>query len=74
MFCAFRVFLFFTSASSVCLFQCHEASIAIYSSMENQRLSHWVFISVVSMIFCLVIYSLTGQTSLYFPSLRSTFP
>ncbi|KAK2918191.1 putative sodium-coupled neutral amino acid transporter 8a [Channa argus] len=41
-------------------FQCHEASIAIYSSMENQRLSHWVFISVVSMIFCLVIYSLTG--------------
>ncbi len=28
--------------------------------MENQRLSHWVFISVVSMIFCLVIYSLTG--------------
>ncbi|KAI3371654.1 hypothetical protein L3Q82_024218 [Scortum barcoo] len=31
-----------------------------YSSMENQRLSHWVFISVVSMIFCLIIYSLTG--------------
>uniref|UniRef100_A0A8D0DI18 Solute carrier family 38 member 8 n=1 Tax=Sander lucioperca TaxID=283035 RepID=A0A8D0DI18_SANLU len=45
---------------SVCLFQCHEASIAIYSSMENQRLSHWVFISVVSMIICLIIYSLTG--------------
>uniref|UniRef100_A0A3P8U8W5 Solute carrier family 38 member 8 n=1 Tax=Amphiprion percula TaxID=161767 RepID=A0A3P8U8W5_AMPPE len=44
----------------LCLFQCHEASIAIYSSMENQRLSHWVFISVVSMIFCLIIYSLTG--------------
>ncbi|KAI4825133.1 hypothetical protein KUCAC02_020831 [Chaenocephalus aceratus] len=39
---------------------CHEASIAIYSSMENQRLSNWVFISVVSMIFCLIIYSLTG--------------
>nr|XP_019962002.1 PREDICTED: putative sodium-coupled neutral amino acid transporter 8 [Paralichthys olivaceus] len=39
---------------------CHEASIAIYSSMENQRLSHWVFISVISMIFCLVVYSLTG--------------
>ncbi|TKS73045.1 putative sodium-coupled neutral amino acid transporter 8 [Collichthys lucidus] len=38
-----------------------EISIQKYiSSMENQRLSHWVFISVVSMIFCLVIYSLTG--------------
>lgn len=47
----------------MCVFQCHEASITIYSSMENQRLSHWVFISVVSMIFCLVIYSLTGQIS-----------
>ncbi|XP_037111011.1 putative sodium-coupled neutral amino acid transporter 8a [Syngnathus acus] len=41
-------------------FQCHEASIAIYSSMENQRLSHWAFISVITMIICLVIYSLTG--------------
>ncbi|KAJ4937847.1 hypothetical protein JOQ06_002477, partial [Pogonophryne albipinna] len=40
--------------------KCHEASIAIYSSMENQRLSNWVFISMVSMIFCLIIYSLTG--------------
>lgn len=28
--------------------------------MENQRLSHWVLISVVSMVICLVIYSLTG--------------
>ncbi|KAM9815230.1 putative sodium-coupled neutral amino acid transporter 8a [Syngnathus typhle] len=41
-------------------FQCHEASIAIYSSMEDQRLSHWAFISVITMIICLVIYSLTG--------------
>uniref|UniRef100_H2VAA1 Solute carrier family 38 member 8 n=1 Tax=Takifugu rubripes TaxID=31033 RepID=H2VAA1_TAKRU len=41
-------------------FQCHEACIAIYSSMENQKLSHWVLISVLSMIFCLVIYTLTG--------------
>uniref|UniRef100_M4AEY9 Solute carrier family 38 member 8a n=1 Tax=Xiphophorus maculatus TaxID=8083 RepID=M4AEY9_XIPMA len=40
--------------------QCHEASIAIYSSMENQRLSHWAFVSVVAMIICLIIYSLTG--------------
>ncbi|XP_054863698.1 putative sodium-coupled neutral amino acid transporter 8a [Amphiprion ocellaris] len=51
----------FTVIPTICFgFQCHEASIAIYSSMENQRLSHWVFISVVSMIFCLIIYSLTG--------------
>ncbi|XP_065813533.1 putative sodium-coupled neutral amino acid transporter 8a [Labrus bergylta] len=51
----------FSVIPTICFgFQCHEASIAIYSSMENQRLSHWVFISVVSMIFCLIIYSLTG--------------
>lgn len=41
--------------------QCHEASIAIYSSMENQKLSHWVFVAVVSMFFCLLIYTLTGE-------------
>ncbi|KPP66720.1 hypothetical protein Z043_114750 [Scleropages formosus] len=39
---------------------CHEASVAIYSSMENKTLSHWVLVSVVSMFFCLLIYSLTG--------------
>ncbi|XP_075898769.1 putative sodium-coupled neutral amino acid transporter 8a isoform X1 [Nelusetta ayraudi] len=51
----------FSVIPTICFgFQCHEASIAIYSSMENQRLSHWVFISVVSMVICLVIYSLTG--------------
>ncbi|XP_034541524.1 putative sodium-coupled neutral amino acid transporter 8a [Notolabrus celidotus] len=51
----------FSVIPTICFgFQCHEASIAIYSSMENQRLSHWVFISVISMIICLVIYSLTG--------------
>uniref|UniRef100_A0A3Q3IXI2 Amino acid transporter transmembrane domain-containing protein n=1 Tax=Monopterus albus TaxID=43700 RepID=A0A3Q3IXI2_MONAL len=51
----------FSVIPTICFgFQCHEASIAIYSSMENQQLSHWVLISVASMIFCLVIYSLTG--------------
>ncbi|XP_030280799.1 putative sodium-coupled neutral amino acid transporter 8a [Sparus aurata] len=51
----------FSVIPTICFgFQCHEASIAIYSSMENQRLSHWVFISLVSMIICLVIYTLTG--------------
>ncbi|XP_005814831.1 putative sodium-coupled neutral amino acid transporter 8 [Xiphophorus maculatus] len=51
----------FSVIPTICFgFQCHEASIAIYSSMENQRLSHWAFVSVVAMIICLIIYSLTG--------------
>ncbi|CAB1323230.1 unnamed protein product [Coregonus sp. 'balchen'] len=50
----------FSVIPTICFgFQCHEACIAIYSSMENKSLSHWVLISVVSMFFCLVIYSLT---------------
>ncbi|KAG7275303.1 hypothetical protein CRUP_018277 [Coryphaenoides rupestris] len=50
----------FSVIPTICFgFQCHEASIAIFSSMENQRLSHWVFISVISMIICLIIYTLT---------------
>lgn len=56
--------------------QCHEACIAIYSSMENQKLSHWVFISVISMVFCLVIYTLTGQFRPYrqVPTCRPSDP
>ncbi|XP_072551665.1 putative sodium-coupled neutral amino acid transporter 8a [Salminus brasiliensis] len=51
----------FSVIPTICFgFQCHEACIAIYSSMENKKLTHWVFISLVSMFFCLVIYSLTG--------------
>uniref|UniRef100_A0A3Q3XEY5 Amino acid transporter transmembrane domain-containing protein n=1 Tax=Mola mola TaxID=94237 RepID=A0A3Q3XEY5_MOLML len=51
----------FSVVPTICFgFQCHEACIAIYSSMENQKLSHWVGISVLSMIFCLLIYTLTG--------------
>ncbi|KTG35898.1 hypothetical protein cypCar_00012944 [Cyprinus carpio] len=41
-------------------FQCHKVCITVYSSIENRKLSHWVFISVVSMFICLIIYSLTG--------------
>ncbi|PKU43899.1 sodium-coupled neutral amino acid transporter 8 [Limosa lapponica baueri] len=41
-------------------FQCHEACVAIYSSMRNQSFSHWVAVSVLSMLICLFIYSLTG--------------
>nr|XP_025957897.1 putative sodium-coupled neutral amino acid transporter 8 isoform X2 [Dromaius novaehollandiae] len=43
-----------------CAFQCHEACVAIYSSMRNQNFSHWVAVSVLSMLICLLIYSLTG--------------
>ncbi|KAK9542707.1 hypothetical protein VZT92_000546 [Zoarces viviparus] len=51
----------FSVVPTICFgFQCHEACITIYSSMENQNLFHWVVISVVSMIFCLLIYTLTG--------------
>uniref|UniRef100_A0A3Q3D5I1 Solute carrier family 38 member 8 n=1 Tax=Hippocampus comes TaxID=109280 RepID=A0A3Q3D5I1_HIPCM len=51
----------FSVVPTICFgFQCHEACIAIYSSMENQKLTHWVVISVISMLFCLLIYTLTG--------------
>ncbi|XP_064016523.1 solute carrier family 38 member 8 isoform X5 [Pogoniulus pusillus] len=40
--------------------QCHEACVAIYSSMRNQSFSHWVAVSMLSMLICLLIYSLTG--------------
>ncbi|XP_066504500.1 putative sodium-coupled neutral amino acid transporter 8 [Hoplias malabaricus] len=51
----------FSVVPTICFgFQCHEACVAIYSSMENKKLTHWVFIAVVSMIFCLLIYTLTG--------------
>ncbi|KAK5614208.1 hypothetical protein CRENBAI_007867 [Crenichthys baileyi] len=51
----------FSVVPTICFgFQCHEACIAIYSSMENQKLLHWVVISVLSMFFCLLIYTLTG--------------
>uniref|UniRef100_A0A8C1SBX1 Solute carrier family 38 member 8b n=1 Tax=Cyprinus carpio TaxID=7962 RepID=A0A8C1SBX1_CYPCA len=51
----------FSVVPTICFgFQCHEACITIYSSMENKKITHWVFISVTSMIFCLIIYTLTG--------------
>ncbi|XP_057699779.1 putative sodium-coupled neutral amino acid transporter 8 [Corythoichthys intestinalis] len=51
----------FSVVPTICFgFQCHEACIAIYSSMENQKITHWVVISVISMLFCLLIYTLTG--------------
>ncbi|KAM4638733.1 solute carrier family 38 member 8, partial [Amazona ochrocephala] len=51
----------FSVIPTICFgFQCHEACVAIYSSMRNQSFSHWVAVSVVSMLICLLIYSLTG--------------
>uniref|UniRef100_M4AI10 Solute carrier family 38 member 8 n=1 Tax=Xiphophorus maculatus TaxID=8083 RepID=M4AI10_XIPMA len=51
----------FSVVPTICFgFQCHEACIAIYSSMENQKLLHWTAISVLSMFFCLLTYTLTG--------------
>ncbi|KAK6480115.1 putative sodium-coupled neutral amino acid transporter 8 [Huso huso] len=51
----------FSVIPTICFgFQCHEACIAIYSSMQNKRITHWVLISIISMLFCLLIYSLTG--------------
>lgn len=54
--------------------QCHEASIAIYSSMQNKKITHWVFISVTSMVFCLLIYTLTGESNVIsFPIYRASY-
>ncbi|XP_064436877.1 solute carrier family 38 member 8 isoform X2 [Mirounga angustirostris] len=51
----FRVF------PTICFgFQCHEAAVSIYCSMHNQSLSHWALVSVLSLLACCLIYSLTG--------------
>ncbi|KAF5907641.1 putative sodium-coupled neutral amino acid transporter 8, partial [Clarias magur] len=51
----------FSVIPTICFgFQCHECSVAIYSSLENKKLSNWVKISLLSMFICLVIYTLTG--------------
>ncbi|NWU83982.1 AVT2 protein, partial [Onychorhynchus coronatus] len=51
----------FSVIPTICFgFQCHEACVAIYSSMRNQSFSHWVTVSVLSMLICLLIYSLTA--------------
>lgn len=42
-------------------FQCHEAAVSIYCSMRNQSLSHWALVSVLSLLVCCLIYSLTGK-------------
>lgn len=43
------------------VFQCHEAAVSIYCSMRNQSLSHWALVSVLSLLACCLVYSLTGK-------------
>lgn len=42
-------------------FQCHEAAVSIYCSMRRRSLSHWALVSVLSLLACCLIYSLTGR-------------
>ncbi|XP_027474885.1 putative sodium-coupled neutral amino acid transporter 8 [Zalophus californianus] len=51
----------FSVFPTICFgFQCHEAAVSIYCSMHNQSLSHWALVSVLSLLACCLIYSLTG--------------
>lgn len=43
------------------VFQCHEAAVSIYCSMRSQSLSHWALVSVLSLLGCCLVYSLTGK-------------
>ncbi|XP_046536330.1 putative sodium-coupled neutral amino acid transporter 8 isoform X2 [Equus quagga] len=50
----------FSVFPTICFgFQCHEAAVSIYCSMRNQRLSHWALVSVLSLLACCLVYSLT---------------
>ncbi|KAF6289087.1 solute carrier family 38 member 8 [Rhinolophus ferrumequinum] len=51
----------FSVFPTICFgFQCHEAAVSIYCSMRNQNLSHWALVSVLSLLACCLVYSLTG--------------
>ncbi|XP_007528420.2 putative sodium-coupled neutral amino acid transporter 8 [Erinaceus europaeus] len=51
----------FSVFPTICFgFQCHEAAVSIYSSMRHQGLWHWALVSVLSLLACCLIYSLTG--------------
>ncbi|XP_024411607.2 solute carrier family 38 member 8 [Desmodus rotundus] len=51
----------FSVFPTICFgFQCHEAAVSIYCSMRNQSLSHWALVSVLSLLACCLVYSLTG--------------
>ncbi|XP_016785752.1 solute carrier family 38 member 8 isoform X1 [Pan troglodytes] len=51
----------FSVFPTICFgFQCHEAAVSIYCSMSKRSLSHWALVSVLSLLACCLIYSLTG--------------
>ncbi|XP_066205563.1 solute carrier family 38 member 8 [Saccopteryx leptura] len=51
----------FSVFPTICFgFQCHEAAVSIYCSMRNRSLSHWALVSVLSLLACCLVYSLTG--------------
>ncbi|XP_036896200.1 putative sodium-coupled neutral amino acid transporter 8 isoform X2 [Sturnira hondurensis] len=51
----------FSVFPTICFgFQCHEAAVSIYCSMGSQSLSHWALVSVLSLLACCLVYSLTG--------------
>jgi len=49
------------------LLQCHEAAVSIYCSMRHQSLGHWALVSVLSLLACCLVYSLTGKACLGCP-------
>ncbi|XP_006152635.1 putative sodium-coupled neutral amino acid transporter 8 [Tupaia chinensis] len=51
----------FSVFPTICFgFQCHEAAVSIHCSMRNRSLPHWTLVSVLSLLACCLIYSLTG--------------
>ncbi|KAM7059137.1 solute carrier family 38 member 8 isoform 2-T3 [Molossus nigricans] len=51
----------FSVFPTICFgFQCHEAAVSVYCSMRRQSLSHWALVSVLSLLACCLVYSLTG--------------
>ncbi|XP_065755623.1 solute carrier family 38 member 8 [Phocoena phocoena] len=51
----------FSVFPTICFgFQCHEAAVSIYCSMHHQSLGHWALVSVLSLLACCLVYSLTG--------------
>ncbi|XP_021112310.1 putative sodium-coupled neutral amino acid transporter 8 [Heterocephalus glaber] len=51
----------FSVFPTICFgFQCHEAAVSIYCSLRPRSLSHWALVSVLSLLACCLVYSLTG--------------
>ncbi|XP_004646629.1 putative sodium-coupled neutral amino acid transporter 8 [Octodon degus] len=54
----------FSVFPTICFgFQCHEAAVSIYCSLRPRSLSHWAVVSLLSLLACCLIYSLTAQYS-----------